>query len=521
MNNYNTFHLSTKIVFGAFLFLATFFLSMTTASAQMPAFPAELEGWAWSGYTNASGDLVGVGWISLSCENDDSCVGATSPGAKVDYGVSIDATGALTGSAWSKNIGWIQFGGLSGIPWAGVNARLVDMGTRYELQGWARACAGTDGGDCSSMTDSTVSGGWDGWISFQGSASDGTPYGVRFNGDSVTDPTYKFAWGGDKVVGWVDFSAVVVAEAPAITNFTANPIENSVGTPTTLEWHIQGFDSCEASNNNGQTDWDSSTVVTSASGVQTATVNAPLGSTQYTLTCYKGTVPFTESVTVESRPNVAIGALSQSGTPVANPDATYDNVTFLVSVTGLADGDSANYDLNVTGATTKTVSGTISQSGGATTFTPPLEIDGLNFGTNTFELEVDLPAPGSIAEDLSSTPQNEDIVDNTFTLANQSFPPVPPTMSITATQGLVRAGEPATIDWAVSTPYVADCTINGAGINESFSTPANLGATASGPRATDPLNSTSVIVLTCTEPITGTDFTEEIRVEVVPNAQEI
>lgn len=50
-------------------------------------------GWLWS---------ESVGWISLSCENTQSC-------ASVGYGVSHDGVGHLTGFAWGESIGWISF----------------------------------------------------------------------------------------------------------------------------------------------------------------------------------------------------------------------------------------------------------------------------------------------------------------------------------------------------------------------------------------------------------------------------
>ena len=55
------------------------------------------------------GDLSGLAyvlsdshWISLNCLSTESC-------ATVDYKVSSDANGNLTGWAWSENFGWISF----------------------------------------------------------------------------------------------------------------------------------------------------------------------------------------------------------------------------------------------------------------------------------------------------------------------------------------------------------------------------------------------------------------------------
>jgi type II secretory pathway pseudopilin PulG len=54
----------------------------------------ELSGWAWS---------ENFGWISFNCLNDNSC-------AIADYKVTKDnETGEFNGYAWSENIGWISF----------------------------------------------------------------------------------------------------------------------------------------------------------------------------------------------------------------------------------------------------------------------------------------------------------------------------------------------------------------------------------------------------------------------------
>ena len=525
MNQHTVPSLLCKFAVGAFVLIAAFYLSATSAFAQMPGLPTELEGYAWSGYNNPiTGALEGVGWISMSCENEDSCVGGSAPGPKVDYGVAIDAGGDLSGYAWNSNTGWIKFGGLSSFPNTtnGTNAQLVDNAGVIELQGWARACAGTAGGDCSSMADSTVSGGWDGWIALKGTATNGTPYGVRFNNTTV-DSTFKYAWGGSTNVGWVDFSGVVASSAPAINTFTAAPTVVTEGATSTITWNVQGFDSCEVSNNRGQTDWDGA--VASASGIDHATdVTPPSGSTAYTLTCYSGGTPYFQDLTVSARTDIEIGPFSYIGVPSADPvTGIYNVVDFNAVVTGVPAGlppaSQPSYTLSVSGANTDSVSGTV--DGG--TFNPPLRLTNLNFGSNTYLLEVDLPAPGTIPEDVPSTPSIDEDVDGNERSFTNSLAPVSPIMDIYAVTDryLVRANDTPEIRWEVSAPYVADCTVQGAGINESFTTPADPAITITGTDNTDPMTSTSVIELSCTEPTTMIEFTEEIRVEVIPVVEEI
>ena len=82
-----------------------------------------------------------MGWMSMSGTAADS-----SP-----YGVDLVETGGeyfLEGHAWSSNVGWTQFGNLTGCPVSdatyGCDARLNQ--TTGEIEGWARICSATDGG---------------------------------------------------------------------------------------------------------------------------------------------------------------------------------------------------------------------------------------------------------------------------------------------------------------------------------------------------------------------------------------
>ncbi|HTK32999.1 MAG TPA: hypothetical protein VL335_00420 [Candidatus Paceibacterota bacterium] len=152
-----------------------------------------LSGWAWSS---------NVGWISFN-SNDSGAGGGP-------YDVAMDASGNLNGYAWSNNIGWIKFGGLSVFP-NGSSATNAQVNTSSgAVSGMARACAGTVGGDCSSMTSRTD--GWDGWIELAGSGHL-SPDSSGYNGTSTQGITYSnatgkfsgFAWGGD-VVGWLQFN---------------------------------------------------------------------------------------------------------------------------------------------------------------------------------------------------------------------------------------------------------------------------------------------------------------------------
>jgi len=121
-----------------FVLIFIFSLSQTKIleiNAQAPA--QELSGYAWSDT---------IGWISFATSTNGN------------NKVTVDSNGNLNGFAWSDNIGWIKFGGLAST--AGFTAFPSGSGTDAKLSGlnlsgWARACAGTKNGDCSTMENKT------------------------------------------------------------------------------------------------------------------------------------------------------------------------------------------------------------------------------------------------------------------------------------------------------------------------------------------------------------------------------
>ena len=116
-------------------------------------------GWLWS---------ANSGWISLSCENTDTC-------AAVDYGVLNDGTGQLSGHAWSPNLGWISFSCTDSSSCGSVDYGVEVDPTSGEMSGWAWAA--------------NV-----GWISFSctDTASCGSvDFGVRLAALVVIDPIFS------------------------------------------------------------------------------------------------------------------------------------------------------------------------------------------------------------------------------------------------------------------------------------------------------------------------------------------
>lgn len=204
------------------LFLLTLlFVGAAFVQAQTLPAPVDLDGFAWSS---------NVGWISLNCRNDSNC-------ASSDYKVTINADRTITGWGWSSNLGWIKFGGLSAFPSGGgtsaENARLTGTYPNLTWNGWARACSGTSGGNCSSMSNNTEAGAWDGWIALRG-----TNHAITSNMSSGMNAD-SYAWGSE-VVGWVDmFSQVTFATTSAtIWGSNCTVSEGASTCSATLNWTI-------------------------------------------------------------------------------------------------------------------------------------------------------------------------------------------------------------------------------------------------------------------------------------------
>jgi hypothetical protein len=224
------------IIFTAGLLFSVYFLGGNKEVNALSCANHTLLGYAWSENT---------GWVSFSCKNN--------PLATEDYGVNINSsTGLMSGYAWSENIGWISFepADLAGCPEGGCAATLSTT-TNY-IFGWARALAA-----------SSSASGWDGWIKFNGTTTDGTPYRLVLNG--ATKELEGWAWGGNGTnasttgtIGWISFNCSNTAscatvnykvrssiQPPTVANLIA-PADDSAnycGTAASFEWIYQDPDS--------------------------------------------------------------------------------------------------------------------------------------------------------------------------------------------------------------------------------------------------------------------------------------
>ena len=82
--------------------------------------PTHLSGWIWS---------ENLGWI---CVGRGPSSGAAYTNVAPDYGVNVEATGALAGFAWGENVGWVRFS----TPSAGAFQARADF-TAGRLRGYA------------------------------------------------------------------------------------------------------------------------------------------------------------------------------------------------------------------------------------------------------------------------------------------------------------------------------------------------------------------------------------------------
>ncbi|MCD5396204.1 MAG: PKD domain-containing protein [Candidatus Pacebacteria bacterium] len=168
-------------------------------------------GFAWAGVPQASGEKLGLGWISFNCNSPE----LPSPRcSQTNYGVNIEADGNLSGYAYfdmndpntpEHEVGWIDFNPLGPYPSCppstcpdgspNYSARIDLNGswrgdvTKKPVVGWAKAL--------------NYGGGWDGWILLGPIVKNGTDYGAYL--DTQTQEFRGWAW-GDSVVGWISFN---------------------------------------------------------------------------------------------------------------------------------------------------------------------------------------------------------------------------------------------------------------------------------------------------------------------------
>lgn len=179
-----------KNIFPIFIFLTillSFHQEMVYAGTAQ-----NVSGFAWGGTTDVTGGYPGIGWISFN---------NTSDGSPTAYGVTLPPTDAnLTGNAWSEHYGWLTFdsANLAGCPSAPCKAYRVGN----TIQGWARFTSIANAG--------ANAGGWTGWVSLSGTASNGVAYGVTIGANNLSG----YAWSDE--LGWIDMGTVIYTGPPTV-----------------------------------------------------------------------------------------------------------------------------------------------------------------------------------------------------------------------------------------------------------------------------------------------------------------
>lgn len=142
-----------------FVFLISAFLLIKEKANEVRAGEDDnVGGWAWS---------ENFGWFSGNCSNLGLC--PDDPPPPYNYGLNVDSSGFVVGYLWSEHLGWVQFGGLSGMPSPGQ--ALFDNGSD-KVSGWAKILALGD----------------DGWLKLRGNAAAaGGPFRQCLDCDDVLD----------------------------------------------------------------------------------------------------------------------------------------------------------------------------------------------------------------------------------------------------------------------------------------------------------------------------------------------
>jgi CARDB len=467
---------STSRAFFWQLLAVVFVLGSFAAPRTAAASPLPITGWAWGGTNTISASLSDsfVGWISFSGTAADSST----------YGVYEDsATGALSGRAWSSNLGWITFNSaeVSSCPSAPC-APSVNLSTGA-ITGWARACAAF-AGLCSGALDSNsaVPTAWDGWISLRNdSDSDGivntdTGAAIADFGVIQTPATCGawsgYAWGSDSIgaismsgsaygagcIGNPDLTAGAVSTSPV-----TSPVSAIAGIATTLSSTITntGTGSTGAVFTNlFQFDNDSDhTTVTAATTDTSPTVAA--GGTDVSQVSYTFSAPGTWYVRACADNNASfVGTITE---PQASPKGEFDNCGEWIPVTVAsalsATLSASQYTIDQGQSSTLTWSST----GGATSCEAA--------GGGTW-LSVGSSASGSTSTgplDDSAAYQVRCIKGSDYAYSNiVPIDVVLATAFISARPTCIGSGGSSKISWGAT--QVLSCSVSGPGLSSTLTT---------------------------------------------------
>lgn len=278
-----------------------------------------------------------------------------------------------------------------------------------------------------------------------------------------------------------------------------------------LEWEVTGdADTCIATD-----DWGGSK--STSYGTEWA-MNVSADST-YTLTCTGIAGSVTEVVTVHTKTPanlLPIGLSLSPSTIFDTTTGTYDSLFVQYSVRNDGDTNAGAFlnrirlDRGADGSYEESVNDSIDgglAASAETPLSPLLLASNVPFGTHRVYIKADVLD----AVDEGDETDNEDSFLLTVPVPN-------PHLEVTADPALLRSGESTVISWNTQVTFPMDCIVRGPKLSYDFD-PSTNGAADS--RMVSGVTAKSEYLLRCTEPTSGTVFTDSVWVQVIPTVQEI
>jgi hypothetical protein len=338
-------------------------LAMGAAGKAHAGTADNIVGWLWGGAQDATGISSGINWVSmnsLNCDiNGDGVMNRASgdAGASADcpidgttvanYGVSVPLTdGAVTGYAYSKNVGYIDFaphsdcakyaGACDAYPVGSGYPTTDVMRTGNNLSGWARIV------DIAKAGAAGNSGGNAGWIKMSG-----TGYGIAIGADGKLG---GYAWSNE--FGALNFSGLASdgtpygAQMPGLPSVTLNAdpltinVDNPLPQATHLTWSGSNITSCTASTAPDAALWTGLKATASVGSGDAVTIDSSHLTENFTLTCTGPGGPATSSVSVTTGCNKK-ACSNEVCASTFMVTGTVDNATCVAQTTCSADSDCA------------------------------------------------------------------------------------------------------------------------------------------------------------------------------------
>lgn len=332
------------------------------------------------------------------------------------------------------------------------------------------------------------------------------------------------------VAGSYTFQARTVDTANARSGWTQHTITITSSVPATASMEVQvnggAWTTADQTINPGDSvtiRWSSSnaTVCTgtgpgldtgnSTNGTDGVNAPAPNSATTFTVNCSGPGGSNSDSITITSRqsPNFTVPLITYNPLGFNTTTATYDSleVIFQTSNNGGSDTTvSANYQFQFDRGA----------NGYDVTTNGSLGLLNVSASVNRTETVTNVPLGSSriqVRVDSTNVVSEVDEGDNVATL-DINIPPPNPGLNISANRTQVRSGETVTLTWTATLSYPLNCKVVGPGINVN---PSGLNGT----QLSQPITAKSEFVFSCTEPVTGVVFTDNVIVESQGQLEEI